>query len=427
MEVELILIFIFILILVNGFFAASEMAIVSINKSKIDEMIHNHKKNAVLLKKIKQDSTSYLSTIQVAITLAGFLSSALAGSNLADDLIAIVNMPLTLSVILITFILSFITLVLGELVPKRIALIKPEKFALFSVKTIYITMKLTKPIVWLLSITTDGILKLMGFKQQKQIQISEKEIKNLIRHGHTQGLFQEQERDMLENIFSFDDIHAEAIMTPRPDVYAIDINDSINDIIQQIVTSHYSRILIYDDHIDNILGVIHIKDILISAKEVGFDKIDLKKLIREPYYVPTSIKINRLFKRMQNHNYQIAVLLDDYGGLEGIVTIEDLIEEIVGDIYDEYDDIEEDIKKINDQQYLVNGSLPIQDINRYLNVNIVSDSETLNGLIIDKLEYIPSPDEHPIIQHQNYELEVQSVLNNRIEKILFTIKNGTIK
>jgi putative hemolysin len=288
-------------------------------------------------------------------------------------------------------------------------------------------MNLTKPIVWLLSITTDGILKIMGFKQQKQIQISEKEIKNLIRHGHTQGLFQEQERDMLENIFSFDDIHAEAIMTPRRDVYAIDINDSIDDIIQQIVSSHYSRILIYDDHIDNILGVIHIKDILISAKEIGFDKIDLRKLIREPYYVPTSIKINRLFKRMQNHNYQIAVLLDDYGGLEGIVTIEDLIEEIVGDIYDEYDDIEEDIKKINDQQYLVNGSLPIQDINRYLNVNIESDSETLNGLIIDELEYIPNHDEHPIVQHQNYELEVQSVLNNRIEKILFTIKNGTIK
>lgn len=422
MEVELILLFILILIFFNGFFAASEMAIVSISKAKIEELINDQRKNAQLLKKIKHDSTSYLSTIQVAITLAGFLSSALAGSNLADDLIVLIPMPQTLAVILITVVLSFITLVFGELVPKRVALINPERFALLSVKSIYITMIITKPIVWLLSKTTNAILRLFGYKNKQQRSISEKEIKHLIRHGHTQGLFQIQERNMLENIFTFDDIHAEAIMTPRPDVYAIDINDKINDIIQQIIDSHYSRILIFDDHIDNVLGVIHIKDVLTKAKQVGFDKIDLRELLREPYYVPTSIKINQLFKRMQTHNYQIAVLLDDYGGFEGIVTIEDLVEEIVGDIYDEYDDIEEEIKKINDHQFMVDGSLPIQDINRYLDINIISDSETLGGLIIDKLEYIPNGKDHEIISHQNYQLEVQSVINNRIEKILFTIK-----
>lgn len=422
MDVELILLLILLLILINGFFAASEMAIVSITKSKIDELVNQKRKNAILLKKIKYDSTSYLSTIQIAITLAGFLSSALAGSNLANNLISLVSMPHTLAVILITVILSFITLVLGELVPKRIALINPVRIALFSVKAIYITMIFTKPIVWLLSKTTNGVLKLLRINNQKQVHISENEIMSLIQHGHTQGLFQAQERDMLENIFSFDDIHAEAIMTPRPDVYAIDIQDSIDEIIQQIIDSHYSRILIYDDHIDNILGVIHIKDILIKAKQVGFDKINLRELLREPYYVPTSIKINLLFKRMQKDNYQIAVLLDDYGGLEGIVTIEDLIEEIVGDIYDEYDNIEEQIKKINDHQYLIRGTLPIQDINRHLNLNIVSHSETLSGLIIDKLEYIPRPNQNEIIHHQNFTLEVKSVANNRIQKILMTIE-----
>jgi len=423
MEVELILLLIFLLILVNGYFAASEMAIVSISKTKIDELIYKNRKNARLLKRIKQDSTGYLSTIQVAITLAGFLSSALAGSNLADDMVALLPMPHTLAVVLITVILSFITLVFGELVPKRIALLNPERFALFSVKSIYFTMIITKPIVRLLSKTTNGILRLLGFSQIKQSQISESEIKTLIRHGHTQGLYQEQEREMLENIFSFDDLHAEAVMTPRTEVYAIDINDPIQEIIQQIIHSHYSRILIYDDHIDNILGVIHIKDVLIAANQVGFNHIDFRKLIRDPYYVPTSIKINILFKRMQKYNYQIAVLLDDYGGLEGIVTIEDLIEEIVGDIYDEYDDIEEEIVKVSDDQFIVNGSLPIQDLNRLLDIDIVSESETLSGLIIDKLEYIPEPDSHPIIQYQNYELKVQSVQNNRIDKVLFTIKH----
>lgn len=422
MEIELILLLIFILILFNGFFAASEMAIVSITKSKIDELVRQKRKNAELLKKIKQNSTGYLSTIQVAITLAGFLSSALAGSNLADDLIKIIAMPNTLAVVLITIVLSFITLVLGELVPKRIALLSPVKFALFSIKTIYVTMFLTRPIVWLLTKTTDGILKILGYSNKKQNSISENEIVSLIQHGHTQGLYQTQEKDMLENIFSFDDIHAEAIMTPRPDVYAIDIQDSIDDILQQIIDSHYSRILIYEDHIDNILGVIHIKDILISAKKVGFDKINLREVLREPYYVPTSIKINLLFKRMQKHNYQIAVLLDDYGGLEGIVTIEDLLEEIVGDIYDEYDNIEQDIKKVKDNQYLITGTLPIQDINRHLNLNIVSHTETLSGLIIDQLEYIPSPDQEVLIKHQSFTFEVKSMANNRIQKVLMTIE-----
>lgn len=422
MEVELILLLILLLIIVNGFFAASEMAIVSVNQSKLNELIAAKRKNAELLKKVKQNATRYLSTIQVAITLAGFLSSAIAGSNLSDDLITIIPISQNLGMVIITIILSFITLVLGELVPKRIALLNPTRFALFSVKTIYVTMVLTKPIVWLLSKTTNGILRILGYHEKEKSHVSENEIKSLIRHGHTAGLYQKQEKDMIENIFNFDDISAEAIMTPRPDVYAIDINDPLDDILEQITESHYSRIVIYDDSIDNILGIIHIKDVLITAKEVGFDHLDLRSLIREPYYVPTSIKINKLFKRMQAHNYQIAIILDEYGGLEGIVTIEDLLEEIVGDIYDEYDDIEEDIKQISDNQYLINGTLPIQDINRFLNIHIQTENETLSGLIIDQLEYIPSANEHEIIHHQNFTLEVISVENNRIQKVLMTIE-----
>jgi len=427
MEIELILLIILLLIFINGYFAASEMALVTIKHNKIDELIAAGNQKAQLLKKVKNDSTRYLSTIQVAITLAGFLSSAIAGSKLSDDFIGFtssigLNMPETVAVIIITVVLSYITLVLGELVPKRVALLNPVKFALASVRVIYITMILTKPAVWLLSKTTKLVLKMLGIKDIKKGDVSENEIKSLIRHGHTEGLYQEQEKVMLENIFKFDDIHAEAIMTPRTDVYAIDVEDSLEDIMNQIMNSTYSRIIIYQDSIDNILGIIHIKDILISANKKGFDQINIRELIREPYYVPTTIKINDLFKRMQETNNQMAIILDEYGGLEGIVTIEDLIEEIVGNIYDEYDAIEEEIQQVSDNQYLVNGTMPIQDINRYLNINIQTDNETLSGLIIDQLEYIPRASKADVVHYNGFIFEVKSVINNRINKVLITIE-----
>jgi putative hemolysin len=427
MEIELILLLILILILVNGYFAAAEMALVSLSKNKIEEMIQKGQRKAKLLQKVKDDSTRYLSTIQVAITLAGFLSSALAGSNLADNLVQAltsigINMPINVAVVIITVILSYITLVLGELVPKRIALLNPGKFALSSARVVYITMIITKPAVWLLSKTTKLVLKLFGVSQKKVNDVSENEIKSLIRHGHAEGLYQTQEKEMLENIFVFDDIHAEAIMTPRTNVHAIDIDNDLEDIMNQIIQSTYSRIPIYQDSIDNILGIIHIKDVLIQANQKGFENIRIKDLLREPYYVPTSIKINNLFKRMQETNHQMAIILDDYGGMEGVVTIEDLIEEIVGNIYDEYDPIEEEIKQISDTQYMVNGTIAIQDLNRYLGLNVAQDYETLSGLIIEKLEYIPKPNQADVVHHDNLTIEVKSVVNNRIEKVLITIE-----
>lgn len=427
MQIELILLFILVLIIINGYFAAAEMALVSLSTSKVNDMVERGVKKAKLLQRVKKDSTRYLSTIQVAITLAGFLSSALAGSNLADNFVQLlstidISLPINVAVVLITLVLSYITLVLGELVPKRIALLNPAKFALSSARVIYITMIITKPMVWLLSKTTKIVLSVLGVRNQKVNDISENEIKSLIRHGHAEGLYQHQEKQMLENIFIFDDIHAEAIMTPRTEVQAIDINDDLDDILKQISASTFSRIPIYDDHIDNILGIIHIKDVLIAATNCGFENLNIRDLLREPYYVPTSIKINNLFKRMQETNHQMAIILDDYGGMEGVVTIEDLIEEIVGNIYDEYDPVEEEIKKLEDNQYLVKGTIAIQDLNRYLNLHISQAYETLSGLIIDTLEYIPKAKDEDIIHHDNLIIQVKSVVHNRIENVLITIK-----
>ncbi|MFO7970048.1 MAG: hemolysin family protein, partial [Candidatus Izemoplasmatales bacterium] len=350
MDIGIILIFIVILILINGFYAASEMALVSLNPAKIAKLAKEGNKNAKLVRKVQTDSTRYLSTIQVAITLAGFLSSALAGSKLGNSFVELflfigIVIPETVAVVIITVILSYITLVLGELVPKRVALNSPEKFSMFSIKIVYLTMILTKPLVWLLTVTTKGVLKLIGYdKVSRNKDISEDEIKRLIRHGYSEGLYQSEEKDMLESIFRFDDIRAEAIMTPRTNVYAINIDDDNSKIISEIINSSYSRIPVYKDKIDNIQGIIHVKDVLIQANNLGFENVDIAKILREPFYVPTSIKINDLFKRMQEENHQISIILDDYGGMEGVITIEDLIEEIVGNIYDEYDNIEEEIK-----------------------------------------------------------------------------------
>jgi putative hemolysin len=432
MEDFYILIVIFVLISINGFYAASEMALVSLNRMKIMKLAKEGNKKAIILKKVSFDSTRYLSTIQVAITLAGFLSSAIAGSNLANNLIDAfikldIVLPLNFAVVLITLILSFITLVFGELVPKRVALNNPEKFALFSARIIYITMIITRPAVWLLSISTKAVVKLFKLdKNPTKNHTSEDEIKHLIRSGHIQGLYQEKEKEMLENIFKFDDITAEAIMTPRTDVFAIDLKANKSEILDQIINSNYSRIPVYEKTIDNIKGIIHIKDVLIQAKEVGFSRLNFKKLIRDPYYVPNNIKINALFKRMQKQNYQIAILLDHYGGIDGIITMEDILEEIVGNIYDEYDELEERIKKIGEGIYLVDGLVQIQDLNRYLNLDIEDDFETLSGLIIDKLGYIPKKKVEKSLFYQNLEIKIKSLKKNHIDKVILvkTSKNG---
>lgn len=424
MEDIYILILILILILINGFFAASEMAFVSLNNNKIQKLVDEGNKKAKSIGTISKDSTRYLSTIQVAITLAGFLSSAIAGSNLAENLVNIlktinINIPFNLAVVIITVILSFITLVFGELVPKRIALNNPEKTALLTVGVLKITMFLTRPAVWLLTVTTKGVLRVFNLnRDENQDLTSEDEIKQMIRSGHMQGLYKRHEKDMLENIFKFDDIDALAIMTPRTDMYAIDINDLKPEILEKIIQAPYSRIPIYNKTVDNIVGIIHAKDVLISAKKNGFSRLNYQKLLREPLFVPNNIKINILFKRMQKENQHIAILLDSYGGVDGIITLEDIIEEIVGNIYDEFDELDESIQKIDEDTYIVDALIQIQDLNRYFNINIKEEADTLSGLIIESLGYIPHKKIDDIFIFGKLEVKIKSLKKNRIDKVI---------
>ncbi|AUD63049.1 hypothetical protein BK010_05400 [Tenericutes bacterium MO-XQ] len=431
-----ILILILILILINGFFAASEMALVSVNLTKMNHLANEGNKKAKLVLKVTKDSTRYLSTIQVAITLAGFMSSALAGARLSLNFVVFfanygITINQNLAVVIITFILSFVTLVLGELVPKKLALSNPNKFSLFSIYVVYIVMIVTKPFVWLLSKSTQAVLLLFGKGASKDHdEVTEDDIRHLIVLGQVQGLYKDQERKMIENIFRFDDLKAYMIKTPRTKVYGLDINLPKKTLIKKMVASKYSRIIIYEQDIDHILGIIHVKDLLEALSQEKLDDIDIKSILRKPYFVPEDIKVNILFKRMQHTTEQFALLVDEHGGFEGIVTIEDMLEEIVGDIYDEHDQLPNQIKKIKENKYIVKGDLTILDLNRYLNLDIDESHEsfqTVSGLYIHLLGYLPSKKVDKIEKYDNITLKINRMKNKFVDELELEVLEPTDK
>jgi putative hemolysin len=419
-------ILIFLLILINGFFAASEMALVSMKKQHMKNLAKKGNKNAILVLKVTEDSTKYLSTIQVAITLAGFMSSALAGARLSQTFVDLflsigITISTSVAVIIITLILSYLTLVLGELVPKKLALANPNKFSLICIRAVYVVMIITKPFVWLLSISTKAVLNIFRFNHEKTKEsITEDEIRRLINLGQIQGLYKNQEREMLENIFKFDDLTADMIKTPRTKTFGVDINLDKKDILLSIIESKYSRVLIYDKDIEHILGVLHVKDILIFASQQNINDLNIKAILRKPNYVPKDIKISKLFKMMQINNQHFALLVDEYGGFEGIVTLEDIIEEIVGNIYDEHDISNKHIKKIDDDSYIIDGDTSIKDINDLLTLSLEENDEkyyTLSGLYIYLLGYIPNAQESKEVVYKNIKLNVESFNQENIAKI----------
>lgn len=395
MENIIILFVILGLIFINGFFAAAEMALVTVKPQAIRQKAADGNKNAILLKKVTNDATRYLSTIQVAITLAGFLSSAFAGARLSSNLVAMfANINITLSnnvaVIVITIILSYITLVFGELVPKRIAMRHALTYALVAAKPVWIVMIITKPFVKLLSFSTNVVLKLFRVDPMSpEEKIKERDIKEMILTGHFQGLYERSEKEMLENIFTFDDLTAENIMTPRVHVKMVRDTSVIKDVIDYISTYGYSRIPVYGTSRDNIEGLVIAKDLLTEPRDAAQP---IKPFLRDPYVIPKHTKINDLFKTMKHKKEHMAFIIDEYGGFKGLVTMEDLLEEIVGDIYDEHDLSEDDIKKENSHTYLVNGRLHIQDVNRRLHLDIKlhhPEYDTLSGYVIHHLGKIP--------------------------------------
>lgn len=417
------LVLILALTLVNAFFAASEMAMVSVDKIKLMNKAEEGDKKAKLLLDILKEPSRFLSTIQVGITFAGFFSSASAAVSISTALgsqLDALGVPFgrDIAFIGITLLLSYIMLVIGELVPKRVALNHAERFAMFAVRPISLVAKMMHPFVTFLSISTNAILRLLGVSQEGvEAKVTLEEISSMVEVGHEQGFINPVEREMIKSVISFDDKLAEEIMTARTEVYMIDVEDRIEDYIDDLLSLKYSRIPVYEEDIDNIIGILYLKDYLLEAYKLGFLNVDIKSILRPAYFVPERKNINDLFLELKNTRKHMAVLIDEYGGFSGIVTMEDLIEEIMGDIDDEYDHDDPDVKLLDKDIYLARGSVSIKELNSRLDIELdeeTEDYDTLGGFIIHHLGYIPDDGDNPELTLEDISLRVERVEDKRI-------------
>ena len=422
------LLFLAFLTLVNAFFAGAEMAVVSVNKNRIKVLADEGSKRAALLQTLFEDSTKFLSTIQVAITLAGFFSSASAATGISQVLggwIAQFGIPYsnTIAVVVVTIILSYFTLVFGELVPKRIALQKAEAFSLFVVQPIYIISKILSPFIKLLSLSTNGFLHLIGMKTENlEEAVSEEEIKKMLETGSENGVFNEIEKEMINSIFSFDDKTAKDVMVPRREEFAIDIEEPLEKILDEILETRHSRIPVYEEQIDNIIGILQVKDVMIEARKKSFEEVDIRALLKEAFFVPDGKSTDELFREMQKTKNRMAVLIDEYGGVSGILTVEDLVEEVMGEITDEHEEEVVELQKIGEKEYLLDGSILIEELNEKLNLKLETENyDTLSGYLIEELGYIPKDSGQCELDADGVHFKILEVKEKRIRKVWMKI------
>ena len=415
-----------ILIALNAYFAASEIAFISLNDAKIEKQAKEGNKKAKQIEKMLKTPSKFLATIQIGITLAGFLSSAFASETFADMLApALYNVfPIisqgawkSISIIVITIILSFFTLVFGELVPKRLAMKHYEKISFATIGVIRAISIITAPFVKLLTVVTNGISKIFGVGENEEETVTEEEIKMLVDQGEEKGTIKEEERELINNVFELNDITVSEIMRHRKDIFAVDINISLNELLEELSDEEYrySRIPVYDETIDEIKGILYVKDVL---KNINKKNFKVKNVVKEAYFVSQNRLINEVFKELQKNKKQIAIIVDEYGGTAGLVTMEDILEELVGDIYDEYDKEELEYEKIDDNTYILSGSMTIYDVNKLLKANIPEgDYDTISGFLQDKLKRIPEDEETPVIETKEVTYKIEEYEDKRILKI----------
>ena len=416
------LIFLVILILLNAYFAATEIAFISLNDAKIEKKAKEGNKKAKQIQKMLKNPSKFLATIQIGITLAGFLSSAFASDAFAGMLAPKLNelMPFisinvwqNISIVIITIILSFFTLVFGELVPKRLAMKYYEKISYATIGVIKAISVITAPFVKLLTWATNIVSKIFGVGEQEEEIVTEEEIKMMVDQGEEKGSIEENENELINNVFEFNDIVASEIMTHRTDMYAIEIEQDLYEILDEIDEYKYSRIPVYRDSIDNIEGILFLKDILKSVSMRK--KIKIADIIRVAYFVPETKPIDEIFKELQANKMQMAIVVDEYGGTAGVLTMEDILEELVGNIFDEYDDIEFEYKKLDENTYLIDGSISLYELKKILIVELPEgDYETLSVYLIEKLGRLPEEGEYPVIEDEKLTYKIQEYEDKRI-------------
>ena len=397
-------------------FVASFLSILESTITKVKTLYkeEEYKKNTII-SKIANNTDHYYISIHFLKILVVILISFQFYGNLILYLNFLNNWQLAVSAVVLTFLIISVC----DIIPKKVALFNEKKPSFITL--IYIIALILFPISVFINFFNNLILKIFHSNSKEfEEKVSEEEIKALVETASEKGVFNDIEKEMINSIFSFDDI-----MISRKDTYKIDIDEPLNEYIDELLESYYTRIPVYKENIDDIIGILNIKDLILEARNVGFDNINIENLIQKPYFVPEMKNIDELFKEMQKNRNHMAILVDEYGGFSGIVTIEDLIEQIMGDINDEHDDEEESIKKLSDNVYLINGTTEIREVNKELDLELENENyDTISALVIENLGYIPEEGEKPSITIDNLLFKVELVSDNRIEKLKLIIKEN---
>lgn len=418
----------FLLTLFNAFFSASEMALVSLNRSRVEQKAAEGEKKFVRLLTVLENPNNFLSTIQVGITFISILS----GASLANDLGAVFAKWMgnsataqTAGYWLALAMLTFVSIVLGELYPKRIAMNMKENLAVVTAPVIIFLGKIVSPFVWLLSASTNLISRItpMNFDDADE-QMTRDEIEYIL--TKSEQTLDAEEIEMLQGIFNLDEMMAREVMVPRTDAFMVNIEDDINVIMTEILRQNFSRIPVYEGDKDNIIGLIHTKKILAESFTNGFDQLNIRRIMQEPLFVPETIFVDDLLKSLRNTQNQMAILLDEYGGVSGIVTLEDLLEEIVGEIDDETDKTEIFVREIAENTFIVQGSMTLNDFNEHFDLDLSSDDvDTIAGFYLTGLGTIPSQDEKEAYELDNNGFHIvmvnDKVKNGRVTKLKIII------
>lgn len=416
-----------VLIALNAVFACAEIAVISMNDNKLAKLAQEGDRRAVRLARLTSQPARFLATIQVAITLSGFLGSAFAAENFADLLVTglqKLKMPMSadvlhsISVVVITIVLSYFTLVFGELVPKQVAMRKAEKLALGMSGLISGISKLCAPLVWLLTISTNGVLRLMGIDPNAQEEeAGEEEILMMVDAGNEKGIIDNEEREFIQNVFEFDNLPVEEIITHRTDVTFLYLEDDLETWDQTIKETRFTYYPICDETPDQIVGMLNAK-IYFRLQEKTKETV-MEQAVTEAYVVPESLKADVLFRNMKKEHQQIAVVLDEYGGMSGIVTIKDLIEELVGDLEDDEpeEELVEQIVQLEENLWQVEGSVLLEELSEAIEMSLESEEyDTLNGLIFHHLGTSPEVDAQ--VELEGLQISVSKMHNYQVETAL---------
>ena len=417
-----------VLLLINGIFASAEIAIISMNDNRLAKMAAEGDKRAVRLVKLTEQPSQFLSVIQISITLASLLGGAFAADNFAGKLTAFLisaGVPVpasvinTISVVLITILLSYITLVFGELVPKRVAMKNSEKLALLLSGLLYGISRLFAPVVWLLTVSTNGVLKILGIDPNSEDEeVTEEDIRMMVDVGSEKGSINASEKEMIQNVFEFDNKTAEEVMTHRTEVNILWLDETDEEWSQKIIQSRHSRYPVCDGSADNIIGVLNVKDYF-RLKDKSRENI-MKKAVKSAYYVPETVRTDVLFKNMKKTRNHFAVVFDEYGGMSGVITMDDLIEEIVGDFDDDYLNPEPpSIVKIDEDTWKIKGSAYLEDVSEELGIDLPDDDfETFGGLVFGTLGIIPEDGSTMELDEYGLKIKVTQIKGRRLEEAI---------